>query len=109
ILAAMRKCIGEGGTVNPVILVPMDIRRFTRKIIEREFRHIQVLSFQELSYNANVQALDRISYVTPRTEPAQRPLAQLPEPEQDPEEHFDHDDDEFDDEFFDEDDEAVMN
>jgi type III secretion protein V len=82
ILAAVKRNIGSGGTVNPVILVPMDIRRFTRKIIEREFPLVQVLSFQELSHNANVQALDRIGYGAARPVSAARP----PEPDEDLEE-----------------------
>src|SRR5690606_29060944 len=77
ILAAMKRYVGTsgGGLIDPVILVPMDIRRFTRKIIERDFGHIQVLSFQELAHNANVQALDRIGYVAaaPRPRPAAQP------------------------------------
>lgn len=83
ILAAMKRSIGTGGTVDPVILVPMDIRRFTRKIIERDFPQIHVLSFQELSHNANVQALDRIGYPNapqrPRPKPAPEPEVQLKE------------------------------
>jgi type III secretion protein V len=72
ILAAMRKSVGTGGTVQPVILVPLDIRRFTRKVVEREFPHLQVLSFQELAPNANVQALERIAFV-PAVEARKKP------------------------------------
>ena len=50
-------------TLPPVMLAPMDIRRFMRKIVERDFPDLAVLSYQELSPNANVQPLERIKLV----------------------------------------------
>ena len=50
--------------INPVILAPMDIRRFMRKIVERDFPSMAVLSFQELSPDVNVQPLERIKLTT---------------------------------------------
>src|SRR5690606_26131013 len=47
-------------SVAPVILTPIDIRRFTRKVIERDFPSLAVLSYQELTASANIQPLDRI-------------------------------------------------
>lgn len=44
----------------PVLLAPMDIRRFMRKIVERDFPELAILSFQELAPDVNVQPLDRI-------------------------------------------------
>ncbi|WP_187371579.1 type III secretion system export apparatus subunit SctV [Methylobacterium oryzihabitans] len=62
LIHAMRAAVGGGGqgAVNPVILVPMDIRRFMRKIVERDFPSLAVLSYQELTASANVQPLERI-------------------------------------------------
>jgi len=42
------------------VLAPMDIRRFMRKIVERDFPDLAVLSFQELSPQVNIQPLERI-------------------------------------------------
>ena len=44
----------------PVVLAPMDIRRFVRKVIEREFPQLAVLSYQELSPSASIQPLERV-------------------------------------------------
>ncbi|MBE7203678.1 MAG: type III secretion system export apparatus subunit SctV, partial [Parafilimonas terrae] len=62
LIVAMRAIIGTlgQGAVPPVILVPMDIRRYMRKLIERDFPTLAVLSFQELTASANIQPLDRI-------------------------------------------------
>ncbi|EAV41318.1 low calcium response protein [Stappia aggregata IAM 12614] len=46
---------------QPAIIAPMDLRRFVRKIVERDFPDLPVLSFQELSADVNIQPLDRIS------------------------------------------------
>lgn len=64
-IAAMKGVIGPlgGKAMNPVILVPMDIRRFMRKIVERDFPMLAVLSYQELSPSANIQPLERIRMV----------------------------------------------
>lgn len=65
-ITAMKSVIGNihQHAVRPVIVAPMDIRRFMRKIVERDFPDLAVLSFQELSPNANVQPLDRIKLTT---------------------------------------------
>ncbi len=62
LIATMKGVVGDTSrhATQPVLMAPMDIRRFLRKIIEREFPEMPVLSFQELSSNANVQPLDRI-------------------------------------------------
>lgn len=62
LIASMRGAIGTvgSGAVAPVILVPMDIRRFMRKIVEREFPNLAVLSYQELTASANIQPLERV-------------------------------------------------
>ncbi|MEM8796790.1 MAG: type III secretion system export apparatus subunit SctV [Pseudomonadota bacterium] len=49
--------------MTPVMLAPMDIRRFMRKIVERDFPTLAVLSFQELTPDVNVQPLERIKFL----------------------------------------------
>ncbi|MGJ0508144.1 MAG: type III secretion system export apparatus subunit SctV [Methylocystis sp.] len=65
IITSMKGVIGSisAHSLPPVMLAPMDIRRFMRKIIERDFPELAVLSYQELSANANVQPLERIKLV----------------------------------------------
>ena len=46
---------------NPVILTTMEIRRYFRKLVELEFPHLAVLSYQELSPDMNIQPIARIS------------------------------------------------
>ena len=62
LITSIKSVIGNIGrhTAAPVMLAPMDIRRFMRKIVEREFPDLAVLSYQELSAHVNVQPLDRI-------------------------------------------------
>lgn len=62
LIGAMKSVIGNISqhTLPPVILAPMDIRRFMRKIVERDFPDLAVLSYQELTPSANVQPLERI-------------------------------------------------
>ena len=62
LLAAIKASVGEISrhTMKPVVLAPMDIRRFFRKIVEREFPELAVLSFQELAPQVNIQPLERI-------------------------------------------------
>ena len=62
LIAAMKATVGDVNrhAIRPVVLTPMDIRRFMRKIVEREFPDMAVLSFQELSPQVNIQPLERI-------------------------------------------------
>ena len=39
----------------------MEIRRYFRKLVELEFPHLAVLSYQELSPDMNIQPIARIS------------------------------------------------
>ena len=65
LIASMKTVVGNISqhTLPPVVLAPMDIRRFMRKIVERDFPDLAVLSYQELTPNANVQPLERIKMV----------------------------------------------
>ncbi len=46
---------------RPVLLTSMDIRRYTRKLIEMDLPDLAVLSHQELTEDLNVQPIGRIS------------------------------------------------
>lgn len=62
LIASLKETIGDFSrhTMKPVVLAPMDIRRFFRKIVERDFPDLAVLSFQELTGQVNIQPLERI-------------------------------------------------
>ena len=49
-------------TTAPVLLTTFDIRRSLRKLIEREFPQLAVVSYQELSPDMNIQPIARISW-----------------------------------------------
>ncbi len=63
ILAAVRNEVGNlpPSAQQPVILTTMEIRRYFRKLVELEFPHLAVLSYQELSPEMNIQPIARIS------------------------------------------------
>lgn len=46
---------------RPVLLTSMDVRRYTRKLVEQEFYDLPVLSHQELTEEITIQPLGRIS------------------------------------------------
>lgn len=62
LMEALKASIGDlnGHALTPVLLAPMDIRRFMRKIVERDFPELAILSFQELAPDVSIQPLDRI-------------------------------------------------
>ena len=62
ILAVVKKTIGDisRAAQKPVIVVSVDIRRYFRKMIEKDYYELPVLSFQELSSEINIQPLGRI-------------------------------------------------
>lgn len=47
---------------QPVILTTQEIRRYLRKLVEIEFPHLAILSYQELSPEMNIQPIARISF-----------------------------------------------
>jgi type III secretion protein V len=63
ILAAVRNEVGNlpPSAQQPVVLTTMEIRRYFRKLVELEFPHLAVLSYQELSPEMNIQPIARIS------------------------------------------------
>jgi type III secretion protein V len=60
--ANVKEVVGDvsGRTPAPVLLVSMDIRRYTRKLIEGELYDLPVLSYQELTPEITIQPLGRI-------------------------------------------------
>jgi len=62
IIDQIRKNVGDITSVihKPVLVVSLDIRRYIRKLIERDFYDLAVLSFQELTQDINVQPLARV-------------------------------------------------
>ncbi len=63
ILTAVRSEVGNlpPTAQAPVILTIMEIRRYFRKLVELEFPHLAVLSYQELSPDMNIQPIARIT------------------------------------------------
>ena len=58
----IKKTVGKlpvGGHL-PVLLASMDIRRYLRKLIEQDLYDLQVVSYQELVPEINIQPLARI-------------------------------------------------
>ena len=62
ILAVVKKTVGDLARVpqKPVVIVSVDIRRYFRKMIEKDWYELPVLSFQELSPEINIQPLGRL-------------------------------------------------
>lgn len=63
LLASVRREVGDIMESNqrPVLLTSLDVRRYTRKLIEQEFYELPVLSHQELTEEITIQPLGRIS------------------------------------------------
>jgi type III secretion protein V len=62
-LQSVRREVGNLWESNqrPVLLTSMDVRRYTRKLVEQEFYDLPVLSHQELTEEITIQPLGRIS------------------------------------------------
>lgn len=58
----IKRTVGDlaASSQKPVLLTPMDIRRYLRKMIEQDLYELPVLSFQELTQEINIQPLARI-------------------------------------------------
>lgn len=66
LLRQMHRTMGQNAPAlqRPVVVVSVDIRRYFRKMIERDFAEIPVLSYQELSPEINIQPLGKLQPVT---------------------------------------------
>lgn len=62
LLHQLRQTFGERSQVAqpPVVVVSVDIRRYFRKLIDKEFYEVPVLSYQELSPEIQIQPLGRL-------------------------------------------------
>ena len=62
ILGVVKRTIGDLARIpqKPVVIVSVDIRRYFRKMIEKDYYELPVLSFQELSAEINIQPLGRL-------------------------------------------------
>ena len=62
LLDNLRRTVGDLSlaTRHPVLLTSMDIRRYVRKLIERDFYDLPVLSYQEMTTEINIQPIARI-------------------------------------------------
>ena len=62
ILNAIKQEVGElnGDRPHPVLLTSMDIRRYVKKLVEPELKHLPVLSYQELTPEISIQPLGQI-------------------------------------------------
>jgi type III secretion protein V len=62
-LQSVRREVGNlwESAQRPVLLTSMDVRRYTRKLVEQEFYDLPVLSHQELTEEITIQPLGRIS------------------------------------------------
>lgn len=63
ILAEIHAALERSGAVNTAIVTAIDIRRFIRKLIERELFTTAVLSFQELDDEAELKVLGHIELI----------------------------------------------
>jgi type III secretory pathway component EscV len=62
ILQAIRNVVKPtpAGTLSPVVLTAIDVRRFVKKLIEGEFPDFAVLSTQEIVSEIRIQPLGKI-------------------------------------------------
>lgn len=62
LVETIKKSVGKMPTTGqkPVLLASMDIRRYLRRLIEQELQDLQVISYQELTTDVNIQPLARI-------------------------------------------------
>ena len=62
LVESIKKSVGKlpSSGQKPVLLASMDIRRYMRRLIEQELQDLQVISYQELTTDVNIQPLARI-------------------------------------------------
>jgi type III secretion protein V len=63
IIAGLREYIGDSDIRRSVLITAIDVRRFVRKIIEREYPGLAVLSFQELGDEVELRVLGNIDLI----------------------------------------------
>ncbi len=63
ILQSVRAALGDGTDRQAVLMTAIDVRRFVRKLIEREFFGVDVLSFQELGNETELRVMGNIELI----------------------------------------------
>jgi len=63
ILGCIRSAFEQQKSQSSVLLTAIDVRRFLRKLIEREFYHLPVLSFQEVSDESELHVISNIDLI----------------------------------------------
>jgi type III secretion protein V len=63
IIDRLRTTLDESETRHPVLITAIDVRRFLRKVIEREFYGLQVLSFQEIGEDTELRVIGNIDLI----------------------------------------------
>jgi type III secretory pathway component EscV len=61
IVAAVGRAVGPGGSAGAVLITGAEIRRYVRRLIETDHPDLAVLSFQELSPEAQIRPIARTS------------------------------------------------
>jgi type III secretion protein V len=63
IIDGIRERISDGDTRRTVLMTAIDVRRFVRKIVEREYSSLHVLSFQELGDEVELRVIGNIDLI----------------------------------------------
>jgi type III secretion protein V len=63
IITCIRQATGERERRNHVLLTAIDVRRFLRKVIEKEFYDLNVLSFQEIGDEMELRIIGNIDLI----------------------------------------------
>lgn len=63
IIARIREVIGNQETRQAVLMTAIDVRRFLRKIIERELFNLHVISFQEIGDEPELRVIGNIDFI----------------------------------------------
>ncbi|QLL13473.1 EscV/YscV/HrcV family type III secretion system export apparatus protein [Pseudomonas chlororaphis] len=63
ILGCIRSMLEQRESQHGVLLTAIDVRRFLRKLLEREFYHLHVLSFQEVSDEHEMRVIGNIDLI----------------------------------------------
>ncbi|MGT0250513.1 EscV/YscV/HrcV family type III secretion system export apparatus protein [Burkholderia pyrrocinia] len=63
ILAQIRSALADADLRRVVLLTAVDVRRFIRKMVEREFGGLAVLSFQEIGDEAEIRVIGTVDLI----------------------------------------------
>ncbi|MGQ5524520.1 EscV/YscV/HrcV family type III secretion system export apparatus protein [Chitinimonas sp. PSY-7] len=70
IVAQINEALAQPGHATAVLVTAIDVRRFVRKLIEREHFNVSVLSFQEIGDEAELKVLGHIEWIGEEHAPA---------------------------------------